>query len=130
MKNRSNQPVGDANADKGRTQGQNPNAERSSGTRPADNRSTAREGADASRDEKGNRQEPANPSGQSNLRVDDRPEQPQRRDDRSGPQAPGAPLPNRRTPNYGDAEPNDPRKLDVDAGTGGRTGSSDRTNRS
>jgi hypothetical protein len=34
------------------------------------------------------------------------------------------------TPGYGDQEPGDPRRLDVDAGKGGRSQSGDTTNRS
>lgn len=128
MKNQSNEPSDSANADKSKAKAPAQNAERQSGTKPADNRPMAREG-DAQRKEQGARHEPTNQPGKTMPRVDDRPEQP-RKDDRGDSKTPGAVLPNRGTPNYGDAEPNDPRKLDVDAGTGGRTGSADRSNRS
>ncbi len=131
MKNQPNNPTGGANADKSQNKAPAPNAERQTGnTKPADSRNPGREGVDAPRNEQGNRNEPTNKPGKPMPRVDDHPE-PKRKDDRTdSQQAPGAALPNRGTPGYGDTEPNDPRKLDVDAGTGGRAGSGDRSNRS
>lgn len=140
MKNQPNEQAGGASANKGGQKA--PNSELESGTKSTEKRSPGREGMDAPRNEQGNRGAAGNrneqgnePGKQPNVpakpgpQYDDRPDH-VRQDERGTQQAPGSALPNRGTPNYGDAEPNDPRKLDVDAGTGGRAGSGDRSNRS
>lgn len=70
------------------------------------------------------RNEFGNQSGKNPPRYDDRPGQQRGGSDDAQPNAP------QRTPNYGDKEPGDPRRLDVDAGTGGRnpSGGGERTN--
>lgn len=62
------------------------------------------------------RNESGNQSGKNPPRYDDRPGQ-----QRGGTDDAQANTPQRSgVPNYGDKEPGDPRRLDVDAGTGGR----------
>lgn len=77
-----------------------------------------REGVDAPRSEHGHQ------SGKNPPRYDDRPGEQRGGSDDAQPNTP------QRTPNYGDKEPGDPRRLDVDAGTGGRnpSGGGERTN--
>lgn len=114
---KSNQPQ---NAGPNPAQGRSNDAQKVSQTTP-DQRRGEQERAknvDAPRNEHGNQ------SGKNPPRYDDRPGQQRGGSDDAQPNAP------QRTPNYGDKEPGDPRRLDVDAGTGGRnpSGGGERTN--
>jgi len=132
MKNQPNEQAGGSSASKGQQKDSNAGE---------NTRNPGREGSEAQRNEQGNRGDSGNrneqgtetakqpnSSSKPGAQFDDRPN-PGRKDDRKDSKAPGGALPSSGTPSYGDKEPGDPRKLDVDAGTGGRTGSSDRTNR-
>ncbi len=91
-----------------------------SGTKPAgDNRPQGREGVDAPRTEQ-NR-----PAGKPAPHYDDRPSE--HRGGSGDTKNPAAPLPNPKTPNYGDQEDNDPRRLEVDGSDKSRAGDKTRS---
>lgn len=85
-----------------------------------------REGVDAPRTEQGHQSGKKEQGAKAPPRYDDRPNQ--QRGGTDDTQSPGSALPKSGTPNYGDQEPGDPRRLDVDAGTGGRSTSTERKN--
>jgi hypothetical protein len=111
--NEQNRPNDPKNAPRSGDQGA---AKNPSGTKPAgENRPQSREGVDAPRTEQ-NR-----PAGKPAPHYDDRPGQ-QRGGGSAESQDPNAPLPNTKTPNYGDKEPGDPRRLDVESAGREKTG--------
>lgn len=112
--NQGNPKTNAPRTDGGKTQGD-------SGTKPAgENRPQGRDGVDAPRTEQ-NR-----PAGKPAPQYDDRPAQ--QRGGSGDSKNPAAPLPNNpKTPNYGDQEDNDPRRLDVDASNQAQAGDKKRS---
>jgi len=112
--NDANNPAGNQGNPKNAPRTDGGNMQGDSGSKPSnENRQQGREGMDAPRNEQ-NR-----PAGKPAPQYDDRPSQ--QRGGSSDTQNPAAPLPNPKTPAYGDQEESDPRRLDVDAGGKSRT---------